>query len=528
MGSLSEQGLRWLLTYGLHSSALLGLVWILVRWLPKESNRAQECLWRCAMLGPLMTASLQTAWQFEPLAGRIDLPGETQQVSTLPTSSPTTAIEESAPDKQPIELPALAFEAISPTPALVGNLENANMAVAANPHSNEAPEITTLASTNPDSQPVAATNWIGANWRPWVLGLWALGGLLGMALLFCAWRHILNRISNREDLTSGPLFENLQELSARAQMRRAPKLCVSPKLSSPATVGVWRPQICVPTRVLEGLSRSQQKAMLGHELAHVLRHDPLWFFLYRGIERILFFQPLNRLARSEMQELAEFQCDDWAANQMARPLDLAECLTEVAGWLVRERPQVALLPMAGSGSQLGHRVRRLLDEESRAESAKPRRWATPLAGGVLVASALVLPGIAHSAGGVGYPPGHAALVLKPAPALDFPMAASQATITETQQTNPPVPQATDKTPSLTREIEALLSQVQELEALSKVQKMEGDFEMALRVLRHQIESLQAKHNRLQQLLAILETPNTPNPIDSQIDNNQPTGLGENQ
>ena len=59
----------WLLTYALHSTLLLGLAWALGRWVVR-AHAAREVLWKAALLGGLLTATVQVAAGFEPLAGR--------------------------------------------------------------------------------------------------------------------------------------------------------------------------------------------------------------------------------------------------------------------------------------------------------------------------------------------------------------------------------------------------------------------------------------------------------------------------
>ncbi|HPF14208.1 MAG: M56 family metallopeptidase [Planctomycetes bacterium] len=462
MQPLHEIALGWLLTYLLHSTALIAAVWLLVRCLPKESNRAQECLWRCALLGSILTASLQTAWRFEPWAGRVSFPsapaaqratqgtvdaevvlpatpvepatelGEVQPRLPNPwltDASPVVALESTQPH-QDVPLTRVWTEPSDPdsepnpeatrrdprrlrnAPALgVGHSQTvqadsspAVVRIQATDSTAEAAALGEVQAQLPTARSFEAPSRAQAMWSwwaqregsRWLVGLWVLGASLGSVLLVFAWRHILERLAGRREILAGPLFEELQTLSASAGLDSSPRLFVAARLASPATLGIWRAQICVPERAQHELQRGQQRAMLGHELAHILRHDPRWFFVYRLVERILFFQPLNRFVRQELQELAEYQCDDWAAHQAGRGLDLARCLTEVAGWLVRETPQIALLPMAGTGSQLGHRVRRLLDEESRTAAARPRPWALPLAMGLLLVGTLALPGVAST------------------------------------------------------------------------------------------------------------------------------------
>ncbi len=442
MGDLQHTLVAWLLTYGLHSTALIGLVWFGVRCLPKESNLAQERLWKCALIGPILTASLQVGLAYEPLGGQLFLPETeaTASVSELPMgtlaleSEPVHEISQADLRQISIEPEKKVRANLTPLPVLKGRKSSKRKAVGkANsrersdsfataqptdvttediPESGDSlhlaalstptsPEATLLEvvseSTTPPvlgalTSPTASTpSW--PFWRHLLLGAWAIGGLFGLLCLAIAWRRIVDYITGRHELHEGPLFEQLQSISQKAGLRRAPRLLVSKKLGSPATLGVVRPQICVPERAVSQLSADQQEAMLGHELGHVVRRDPQWFFLYRLIERVFFFQPLNRIARREIQELAEYQCDDWAVKHTENGLGLARCLTEVASWMVAERPTVALLPMAGRGSQLGHRVRRLLDEESRQASACRNIWGLPLALSVFATGAMALPAV---------------------------------------------------------------------------------------------------------------------------------------
>src|SRR5262249_45082714 len=66
----------WLSTYALHSTLLLGAAWAASGWLRRRSPRLEEAAWRGALVGSLVTASLQLAAGWHPLAGRWVLPVE--------------------------------------------------------------------------------------------------------------------------------------------------------------------------------------------------------------------------------------------------------------------------------------------------------------------------------------------------------------------------------------------------------------------------------------------------------------------
>src|SRR5436190_23916440 len=66
----AQVALAWLLTYLLHSTLLLGVAWLASKPLDRWSVAAEEPMWKLALVGALVTASLQLAAGWEPAAGR--------------------------------------------------------------------------------------------------------------------------------------------------------------------------------------------------------------------------------------------------------------------------------------------------------------------------------------------------------------------------------------------------------------------------------------------------------------------------
>ncbi|HEX2251747.1 MAG TPA: hypothetical protein VHQ65_00595, partial [Thermoanaerobaculia bacterium] len=59
----------WMLTYLLHSTLLLGAAWLVSRRLAGRSLALEETLWRTALVGALITASLQAGLGWRPVTG---------------------------------------------------------------------------------------------------------------------------------------------------------------------------------------------------------------------------------------------------------------------------------------------------------------------------------------------------------------------------------------------------------------------------------------------------------------------------
>src|SRR5262249_45086696 len=132
-------------------------------------------------------------------------------------------------------------------------------------------------------------------------------------------------------------------------------------------------EICVPTLALRELDPAQRQGMLAHELAHLVRRDPVWLTVVALIENVFFFQPLNRLARRRIQTEAELLCDAWAADRMGSGIPVAKCLVRVAEWIDAAPRPVPIAGMAEERSQLIERVRHLVEEGP--VFPKPRRRA---------------------------------------------------------------------------------------------------------------------------------------------------------
>ena len=68
----SSAALAWLLTYALQSSVLLGLVWLITRS-RRIPPMATDVLWKAALVGGVLTATLQQRFDVRP-SGTVMLP----------------------------------------------------------------------------------------------------------------------------------------------------------------------------------------------------------------------------------------------------------------------------------------------------------------------------------------------------------------------------------------------------------------------------------------------------------------------
>lgn len=396
----------WMLTYAVHSTLLLGAAWGLTHLLGERRLALQETVWKLALVGGIATATLQLGLGVEPLAGSWSLPvtpvaaadrGAAVDAALRPADRLEAQASSVTGTKVDAAGPRVVPRSAEPpgrgvtTAAAGGNSLAATRTAEGAPASGSAGAGLAAAA---DTTPAVAGSWLdhaAGLWPLATVGVWLAVALALVAGLGVAYARLYWRLRDRWPVTDGALPALFGRLTARAGRRRV-RLSGSDSLPVPIAWGVVRPEVSLPEEAVSHLSPYHQESILAHELSHLVRRDPAWLALGRAVEAVLFFQPLNRLARRRLQHIAELRCDDRAVELTGRPLELARCLTEVAAWRLLDAVDLPVPGMAAAGSGLGLRVRRLLDRSRAGAERLPR--------GLAVAAVAALAMVAFAAPGV--------------------------------------------------------------------------------------------------------------------------------
>ena len=472
----------WLMTYLVHSSILIALVALITRFIKNEWLAFEENLWRVALLGGLVTASLQVGSPVEPLGDAWAIGSAPAEAELLPT-------------------------ALEVAPAISSTLQASS------------PSLPSLPST--------------------LMVVWMVGGLLLTLGLGLGYLQLERRLRGRRLIDRGPLNDLLEELLDKTDSRLPVALSTSSRIEVPLAKGwCWR-EICLPERVEAELSRDQQETILAHELAHLRRHDPRWLTLFRLIETVFFFQPLNRFARRRVQELAEYQCDDWAVERTGRPATMARCLANVAEWSIHPDQGLPAPALTSRGRGLKRRVRRLLDRPHPLPHQPRPTWLLPVLTVLLLLTALAVPGFSIAESGdkptpplAPEPPAMSEVAPEPAPVVTPPVAPVQPI---RPVATPPVEPVQPIRPieahrhELEIRRQALISELQEIEAVLEVEAqalaaraqdlertleakleaveriprveleaLERELQSRVQLQKHQIEKIEFMHQHLQE------------------------------
>ncbi|MEK6296174.1 MAG: M56 family metallopeptidase, partial [Paraburkholderia tropica] len=196
------------------------------------------------------------------------------------------------------------------------------------------------------------------NVLPWLVAAW----LVGVAAMSCRLTPPLlwvSRIGHAFPAWPDPRWQDyMSTLAVRCGLSRPVTLCVATRLTSPLTIGWWRPLVLVPAALLTRMPPDLLEAVLAHEVAHIRRADYLVNLLQSVIEALLFFHPavwwLSRQIRIERECVA----DQIAGTLIQSPRRLALALEQLDA-LQSTSARYAPVAQSARGGQLLDRIRRL-------------------------------------------------------------------------------------------------------------------------------------------------------------------------
>ena len=171
------------------------------------------------------------------------------------------------------------------------------------------------------------------------IGAGVASGLLTIFLVFLSYRAIRfgrawarTRAAKHQALP----FDETHRVHAivsecrQAIAARQVTLVNSSVLSTPATVGIFRPLISLPEAVAREATDEELTAAVGHELVHVWRRDYLLNLIYEFIFLPLSFHPAAVLMRRRITQTRELRCDELVTELLLQPEIYARSLVQLA------------------------------------------------------------------------------------------------------------------------------------------------------------------------------------------------------
>ena len=388
-------------TYLIHSTVLLGLAWIFLHCVSRRGTKSNfphpgtvEATWKLAALLPLLTAPfcvqanlgsryLTCAMDFgssitqppslvhlvEPNEGEAVRIAAQEYVPAEPTELIESAEDEGLQSYSELVAIAAANSSDHPSPRITEASPSSQFEEST---ASEPTLTSNIVEPTPLELPTRSRVGRAHHINPNVIELIAITFFVWIAIQLCrlAWLAVsLQRWLRRCDPLPACMSEQLEQIVPHGMSVRLLQASDfhSRQCVLPFACGVLQPSIVLPQKIELQLSATQLRALLAHEIAHLVRRDPLWQWIGQFLCTCLAIQPLNFAARSRWQQAAELLCDDWAIEQKIAPTELAHCLTRIAEWRINAstKRQLSLgVPAVGNIGALTNRVEWLLRRRS--------------------------------------------------------------------------------------------------------------------------------------------------------------------
>ncbi len=208
---------------------------------------------------------------------------------------------------------------------------------------------------------------------------WLLITIALVTRLACQQRAVRARCKSAKPITPQQLEIFLFEPLAHQKFG----LRLSTEIDSPLLYGIIRPIILLPDNLTEWTTPDERKAIIEHEMAHVVRRDPLANLFQTVMRVIFFFHPFVRYACRQLRVERELACDARVMELGTRAEDYAECLLKVAerSLMPKLSHQLAFL----SAKQiLERRVEMIVNDDGVRTAA--RHWKGFIFSGLLIAT----------------------------------------------------------------------------------------------------------------------------------------------
>jgi len=173
-----------------------------------------------------------------------------------------------------------------------------------------------------------------SRWRQWLVGVaairdavarvpslpWSIwAGGLGAIVLAVGLRLTIERWGIRDAVPAPPLVQHLvAHASAAVGLRRVPATFMVMHRSSPMIWCGLRTRLILPAPLWEQLDETGRRAVILHELAHLVRRDHWVCWLELLVCGIYWWHPLVWWVRHRVHEEADLCCDAWVTWLMPR------------------------------------------------------------------------------------------------------------------------------------------------------------------------------------------------------------------
>jgi beta-lactamase regulating signal transducer with metallopeptidase domain len=171
---------------------------------------------------------------------------------------------------------------------------------------------------------------VGPRWVGFVALLY-LGFIFYRAVrLYRGWQSLRAMLRESSKPQISPAMRTVVEQCHSLLGMKPVPILLSPEGKGPATLGIHNPVVVLPEWLFSQVSEDELSSVLGHELAHIRRHDFLLNLVYELLILPISFHPAAALIKARIDQTRELACDEIAAECLSTRTQYARSLLSIA------------------------------------------------------------------------------------------------------------------------------------------------------------------------------------------------------
>ena len=194
-----------------------------------------------------------------------------------------------------------------------------------------------------------------------MVAMWGLLTLYG-AIHFGRGIHRVHRL--RKEASPLPLAVQSAIPTSLVSTPHRVTLLESATIDVPVTVGVFRPVIVLPKKLMPGLQEHDLSVVIAHEYTHIHRRDFLVHILCEVLTVPVFWHPGVQYLMSKISQTRELACDEYAAVRLGNRHLYAQTLLRLASLCLQAPDGTAMGLSIFDGDNLEVRIMRLTEKRN--------------------------------------------------------------------------------------------------------------------------------------------------------------------
>lgn len=153
-----------------------------------------------------------------------------------------------------------------------------------------------------------SSNWykLYKNVLPYV---WLIGMFVFMLYTMVAYIAFIMKIKHNQACTDPEIIDLLRECRQNMNVKTPVVVIYSYAVKSPCLLGIFKPKLLLPKKIVKQLSYNELKYIFLHELGHLKRKDILINWIVSFLHFIHWFNPILWISFKKMKQDCELSCD---------------------------------------------------------------------------------------------------------------------------------------------------------------------------------------------------------------------------